>query len=57
MSKKVFCSNCGFLFWDVSDYRDPLATTIRCGEVYNFTRGKLVELGLESIDKDLARYR
>jgi hypothetical protein len=52
MSKKVLCSNCGFLCWDVSDYRDAVATTIRWGEIYHFNRKKLVEGTIKAIDDD-----
>lgn len=52
MSKKVFCSDCGFLCWSVSDVRDELGLRKRLGEVYKHNRKELAAGTIKAVDDD-----
>ncbi|MBN2185839.1 MAG: hypothetical protein JW732_00070 [Dehalococcoidia bacterium] len=52
MSKKVLCSDCGFLCWDISDVRDEFGRHKRWGEVFQHNRKDLAAGSLKATDDD-----
>lgn len=52
MSKKVLCSDCGFLCWHISDVRDELGRHKRWGNVFQHNRKELAAGSLKATGDD-----